>query len=326
MKRILFIICTLCFMLQSCDTDVENITVQTPPKGTPEYYENLRAYKKSEHQIVFGWFGGWKATGSSPVKYLDAVPDSVDFISIWGNAWQIDLMTPEMKEDMKYVQDVKGTKVTGTILLGWVGKMLDPEIVWPEDKHEALREYARQLAQMVIATGLQGLDIDYEPTIGGHDDVRDCPQGEDLDVFVEELGKYLGPKSGTDYLLVIDGQLNLVSEVAAPYFDFAISQAYNTSSPSSLQGRYDQIKTKFKPEQFIVCENFESLWSTGGVTYTDEKGNKMPSLLGMATWNPTQGQKGGCGSYHMEYEYNHSDNIDYKYLRRAIQIQNPAVK
>ena len=24
-----------------------------------DYYENLRAYKRSEHSVAFGWFGGW---------------------------------------------------------------------------------------------------------------------------------------------------------------------------------------------------------------------------------------------------------------------------
>lgn len=48
----------------------------------------------------------------------------------------------------------------------------------------------------------------------------------------------------------------------------------------------------------------------------------MNSLQGMARFNPEQGRKGGCGTYHMEYEYAH--NPEYKYLRQAIQIMNPA--
>ena len=54
----------------------------------------------------------------------------------------------------------------------------------------------------------------------------------------------------------------------------------------------------------------------------DEEGNKMPSLLGMAGWHPEEGRKGGCGAYHMEYEYAHDP--EYKFMRQAIQIMNPA--
>ncbi len=321
-KNLVLAIC-LVAGITSCDTDIENIEIQTPFVGSDDYYANLRAYKQSDHQVAFGWFGGWNATGSVASKYLSSVPDSVDFIGIWGNNWVIENMTPEKTADMKYVQDVKGTKVLGTILLGWVGKML-PDQEWPEDKHEALRLYAQKLSEMVIAVGLQGLDIDYEPTVGGRDDVRDCPRGVDFEVFVEELGKYFGPQSGTGRLLVIDGEVEKVSANIGKYFDFAIAQAYYDSyGPANLQSRYNSVKNIFKPEQFIVTADFERDWATGGMDYTHPTLGKMPSLQGMAYWNPEEGRKGGCGTYHMEYEYNHTD-VEYKYLRQAIQIMNPS--
>lgn len=320
------IVLSLSACLAACDTEIESIDIQKPFEGSPAYYENLRAYKSREHQIGFGWFGGWTATGAVTSKYLASVPDSVDFVAIWGNSWQRENMTPEKTADLRYVQDVKGTKILGTILLGWVGKMLEAQnIVWPEDKHEALRMYARELSKMVIEVGFQGLDIDYEPNVGGKDDVRDCPQGADFEVFVEELGKYLGPESGTGYMLVIDGEIWGATPKIGKYFDFAIAQAYYATSQSGLQGRYDQISSIFKPEQFIITEDFEKGWRTGGSNFNDPDHGTIPSLLGMAYWNPTQGRKGGCGSYHMEYEYNHTDQ-EYKYLRQAIQIMNPAAK
>ena len=90
-----------------------------------------------------------------------------------------------------------------------------------------------------------------------------------------------------------------------------------------MQTRFAAAKKHgLTPERLIVTENFESYWKNGGVTYTDEEGNKMPSLLGMAGWHPEEGRKGGCGAYHMEYEYAHDP--EYKFMRQAIQIMNPA--
>ena len=43
-----------------------------------DYYENLRAYKRSEHSVAFGWFGGWTGVGASMVGSLMGLPDSVD--------------------------------------------------------------------------------------------------------------------------------------------------------------------------------------------------------------------------------------------------------
>lgn len=42
-----------------------------------DYYENLRAYKRSEHSVAFGWFGGWTGVGASMVGSLMGLPDSV---------------------------------------------------------------------------------------------------------------------------------------------------------------------------------------------------------------------------------------------------------
>ncbi|WP_195661925.1 glycoside hydrolase family 18 [Bacteroides congonensis] len=307
--------------MTSCDTEIENIELQAPIVGSDSYYADLRAYKQTKHEIAFGWFGGWTASGAVASKYLTSVPDSVDIVGIWGDNWALEKMTPEKAADLKYVQEVKGTKVLGTILLGWVGKML-PEQEWPEDRYEALRLYAQKLAEMVVAAGLQGLDIDYEPYKGGGDDVRDCPVGEEFVVFVEELGKYLGPESGTGRLLVIDGELWETPSEIAKYFDYAIAQAYNDTR-YELQERYDEVSDIFKPEQFVVTEDFERLWSKGGQIYNDDDYGRIPSLWGMAYWQPNEGRKGGCGTYHMEYEYNHPD-VEYKYLRQAIQIMNPS--
>ena len=56
------------------------------------------------------------------------------------------------------------------------------------------------------------------------------------------------------------------------------------------------------------------------------KDSPVPSLLGMARWQPIingkKVQKGGIGTYHMEYDYNNVP--EYKWLRQGIQIMNPS--
>ncbi len=331
MRNFIYTIILLLFIpFVSCDdwTEIETVNVQHPIDRGEEYFRNLRAYKSVmfERQVAFGWFGGWTGSGSSMVSRLNAIPDSVDIVALWGNMWHRDKMTPEKVEDLRTVREVKGTRVLVTTLLGWTGKELPniPEEDWPEGQ-EGLIAYAKALAEEVIDLGFDGLDIDYEPTIGGPEDVRGCPRGEDMVVFVKELGKYLGPKSGTGKLLVIDGQNSLLPAEVADYFNYAIGQNYGRSSNNNLQSDYNGIRTIFKPEQYIITENFESYWRNGGVNFTHSTLGTINSLKGMALWRPTQGRKGGCGTYHMEYEYMHSDQ-DYKYLREAIQIMNPAVE
>lgn len=327
MKKTITLLTGLLIAAGACSdwTEIENTVVDAPKQLSNKddnYYENLRAYKRSDHELYFGWFGGWNPASPSKRGSLSAIPDSVDIISIWGMINSA-MITPAQREELALVQDKYGTKVTVTILLGWVGKGL-PDRTWPENREDALREYARALAEDVISCGFNGLDIDFEPTIGGADDVRDCPMGDEFTLFTEELGKYFGPLSGSGRLLIVDGQLNLVPAEAGKYFDYAVSQAYYHTSPASYQSRYDNVQAIFSPRQFIVTEDFERHWSTGGTNFYDPVRGVIPSLLGMAWWQPAQGRKGGCGSYHMEYEYGHDP--DYKYLRQAIQIMNPAIQ
>jgi hypothetical protein len=328
MKRITkLLLAGMLILPASCSdwTEMERTVVDAPEQLSGKddtYYENLRAYKRSDHERYFGWFGGWNPASPSKRGSLASVPDSVDIISIWGMI-NTAIITQAQRDELALVQNKYGSKVTVTILLGRVGKGL-PERTWPENREEALREYAKALAEDVISCGFNGLDIDFEPTVGGIDDVRGCPTGNEFTLFAEELGKYFGPASGSGRLLIVDGELGLVPKEAGKYFDYAVAQAYYAVSPANYQQRYNAVSAVFTPQQFIVTEDFERHWSTGGTTgFTDPTHGRIPSLLGMAWWQPAQGRKGGCGSYHMEYEYGHDP--DYKYLRQAIQIMNPAI-
>lgn len=316
------------FALQACDdwTEVEANQIQNllGSEKTAEYYENLRAYKKTKHQRAFGWFGFWNGGNSTSARgSLLSVPDSVDMISLWGQTWNYGAMTDEKRADLKIVQERNGTVVFGTVLLGRVGQYL-PEDWKPEDETRRGRwvSYGKALAQMALDAGLNGLDIDYEPGIGGAS-TEGCPRGDDMLAFCEGAGSLLGPQSGTDKYLVVDGLFSFPSE-CDKYFNYFISQAYYCTSSRSLQSRFNALKNRIQPEQFIITEDFERSWKTGGYKYYDqETGEYIPSLLGMAKWKPEGLDcKGGCGTYHMEYEYPH--NPEYKYLRQAIQIMNPA--
>lgn len=296
--------------------------VQDPYKQSPvlrdnAYYAALREYKKTDHKIAFGWYGSWTAAGPSFQTKLESAPDSMDIISIW-SGWSN--LTPEQIADKEFVQKVKGTKVTFTIFLDDLPAEFKEN---GEITDGAIENFARSYADSIAKYDYDGMDIDYEPGYGASGPLV----GHDNELFrktIIALGKYLGPKSGTGRLLMIDGVPYAVHEDIAEYFDYGIVQAYSSSGWSDLQNRFNYANAKgWKPEQYIYAENFESLWQTGGVNHLCRDGETVNSLLGMARFNPEQGFGAGFGAYHMEYEYGHSD-MQYKYMRRAIQDVNPA--
>lgn len=304
-------------ILQACNdwTIPENKVIQNLD-GTPkpeEYYENLRAYKKTDHQIAFGWFGIWDGGSSTSARgSLRSIPDSMDIVSIWSkDYYNLDDLK---KMDLKYVQEKYGTKVTFTVFSHNMANLFydDPDRF--ENIKENIPAAAKALSDSIHKYGYDGIDFDHECSYG------DLFYNKDnMTALLREMRKNLGPEK----LIMVDGNISLITEEGWKYADYAVSQAYGTSGPSNLESRYTGVKKYIGPERLIVTENFESHWETGGVIYTDEEGNKMPSLLGMAKWQPKDGgRKGGCGTYHMEYEYVHDP--DYKYMRQAIQIMNPA--
>lgn len=352
----------------SCSDWTETEAESFPEEITSEeYYAALRAYKQTDHQVAFGWYSGWNAEGAFMKTSLAGIPDSMDIVSIWDNG--LDLSDAQ-KRDMQFVQQVKGTKIIYCSIIDNIGKGMTPKSVtanweengyaseqdainefwgWPEDEsnaeavENAIRTYARAVADTLNKYGYDGFDIDYEPVAGPyHGNIVKQSDNNNFFIFVDELGKYFGPKSGTGKLLVIDGEPQRITDrpEIGHYFDYFIIQAYSCSGDGNLNGRLidgnvwgpalistfgEELGEEKVTNMTIMTENFEAvdIAMNGGYDFTDSYGNKMKSLEGMARWVPRNGfQKAGVGAYRMEAEF--GTNPEYKNMRNAIQIMNPS--
>lgn len=336
--------------------------IETGSGHDEEYYKNLRAFKATmlDRKLSWGWFGGWAGVGAFMNTSLSGLPDSLDIVSLWGD-WTI--LTEARKKDLEYVQKVKGTKVVACSLIGDIGQGFTPEGVdfneywgWegdikPSNKNEVpteaqekvIRKYARLTAELILENGYDGYDIDYEIGYGSSGNLVEYP--ERLLVYVDELSKYFGPKSGTDKLLIIDGAIRNVPKKIALYFDLYVIQAYRASSFNNLNtgdNRFSQAVNNFKDlmpineiaEKIVMTEEYEqSQWKTGGVNFTLPDRSVVNSLKGMALWVPEYGgvkypRSGGSGVYHIEYEYDATATNGYSgfypWIREAIQVMNPS--
>lgn len=289
------------------------------------YFAALRAYKRTKHKVAFGWYGSWTGNGASYQTRLVSAPDSMDIISIWSK-WNE--LTPEQIADKAYVQKIKGTKVTYTIFLHDLPSEFRCE-GWPNVSYEEQQACIDAFAEAYCRDSLlkydyDGIDLDYEPGFGGSGALTGNPAPELFIRTIQSMSRFVGPKSGTGKLLIIDGVPHAVRDENVEYFDYGISQAYSCTSYSNLQSRFNSAyDVGWKPEHFIFAENFEDHWKTGGVDHTCRDGQRVKSLLGMSRFNPVQGFGTGFGAYHMEYEYGHADK-PYKFMRQAIQDANPA--
>ena len=353
------------FALSSCndwtEMEIKNPGDLTHTNKSEAYYAQLRAYKNSDHQKSFGWFGNWTGAKTSFANALQGLPDSTDFVSLWGN-WKNP--SQAQLDDLRFVQQKKGTKALICCLVFDIGDQITPAIpeaevakgtTWKQWRHKfwgwsnadldsckaATVRYANAICDTIDKYGYDGFDIDAEPNYAQpfQTDKELWNKPGIMTLFIETLSKRIGPKSGTGRLLVIDGEPDAVADSLGKNFDYFILQAYSAGSSDQLNSRYITQAEHFKnyltaeevAKKIIVCENFEDHASKGGVNFTLLNGSVVPSLLGFAYWTPTYNgksyTKGGVGSYHMEYEYGASSaQTTYKYLRRAIQIMNPSLK
>ena len=94
------------------------------PPSLRKHYEAIREYRKTDHVLGFGWFGNWTAKGTDPNAYLKGLPDSVDFVSLWGTRGSL---TQEQKEDLEYFQKIKGGKALLCWIVQYVGEKITPQ-------------------------------------------------------------------------------------------------------------------------------------------------------------------------------------------------------
>lgn len=331
------------------------------------YYADLKAYKASDHSLAFGWFDGWNPVSASTAMSLMGIPDSVDLVAIWSP------FTPseEQKADMRAVREKKGTRVVVTTLLTDIGLNVTPEEVtagattnneiirlrrlywgWTDDAsaaeiETAIRKYANAMVDAVLASGYDGLDIDFEPSYAGHsgnivNDYERIPEqgkiyagttpAQRVNWFVEECSRRLGPKSGSDKLLIVDGEVYSMPVETIDCFDYFILQTYKLSSQTNLDDGLSRVVSAFDgtlsaeqiTRRLIVTENFESasIAAAGGIPWTLSDGTEVNSLQGMALWEPYTGvRKGGVGAYKMQNDFK---NDCYHYYRQIISTMNPA--
>ena len=325
MKYIMPLLLIAC-MFASCDTDVENATVVAPTTYGPQYYKNLRDYKKSDHSIAWGWFADYTQSTSLATRFL-GLPDSLDICSLWGgipsdDSTHVDThYLPEVYREMKYVQEVKGTRLVVPTIIRIRTRPEFYDSIWVKqnDPQAAMRAYAQDLLRPIFENGLDGIDMDYDPE-------GDPLSGGNLDYFVEYVGQFVGPMASPDstftypdgftikgnpnMLLCIDYYGSAPSGNTNKFTNWYVNQTYG-GSPGRVP--FSGCPT----EKVVYTENVGDNW----------KAAECGQLLNYARYQPSTGRKGGFGAFFMHRDYINTGYgcSNYANMRHGIQIQNPAI-
>ena len=313
-------------LLAACDTDIENADVIGPTTYDAQYYQNLRDYKKSDHQIAWGWFSDYTQMNSMATRFA-GLPDSLDICSLWGgipsdDSTHIDThYLPDVYKEMKFVQQTKGTRLVVPTIIRIKENPEYYDSIWvkQDDPQAAMRAYAQALLRPIFENGLDGIDMDYEPE-------GDPLSGSNLDYFVAYVGQFVGPKASPDstftypdgftikgnpdMLLCIDYFSSTPSANTLPYTNWYVNQTYG-GSPGRVP--FSGCPT----EKVVYTENVGDNW----------KNAECGKLLTYARYRPATGRKGGFGAFYIHRDYINTGwgCNNYANMRHGIQIQNPAV-
>ena len=328
----------------SCDTDMEALELQKLKTYDEQYFANIREYKKSDHCLSFGWYAAY-----TPIEGVDGykdpaswgerikgLPDSLDICTLWmgipSNDPTAKNYMPVAYEDMRYVQKNLGTRflshADASNVKTFTYKREEYDLTTGTE--ETLELYALSLVDAVLESGIDGIDLDYEPN------TTYWKNTANISALAAYIGKYFGPKGMyPEKVFAIDFYSVTPPAATEPYVTYFIRQAYTQGftehSATRLQSYYNSMNWT-STDKFIVTENFGSWYENGGSPFTEYDGNtlttdgsRMYSLEGMARWNPTQGRKAGFGAFYFDRDYFSKTGIPYYNMRRCIQIANPSV-
>ena len=358
--RILFsalVLAALSFSLTSCDTDPETIEIQDLTTYDAQYFANLRAWKKTPHEISYAYYASYTNT-QNPTSWGErflGLPDSIDIVNLWSAIPTMESY-PIAYQDMVYCQTVKGTRFVMHAdaanynhymwLREWNEYTQQFEYVYettidPETGEE-IPVYETQINE---ETGLEEvvLDENGQPkrkhvtlkTISGNEEtirayarwavdtlVRCGLDGVDFD--------YEG-WNGNDITMLSDECNKYLGEGGKWAEKLFIIDWFNGAPPAATEPFVDyyirqaytwqigfQTGSGGRPiERTVLCESTGAEAQDGGVNGA--------MVREYAAWHPEGGHKGGFGAYYIDYNYKSQSGIPYKEYREAIQIQNPAI-
>jgi len=303
-KFISLIALLLCAVgLASCNdwTEMEAVdnTVSKPWEQDPalwaEYTAALRAYKQSEHFIVYARLHNSPEKASSEKDFMRCLPDSLDIVSL-ANA---DNFSDCDREDMAVMHE-KGTKVL--YFIDYAGRI---------DEFGDTAKLTAYLDKAIAAVGTEGLDgfaFTGKPKLG------DAATEAAARLLVDKLS---GAR-GEGQLLVFEGNPLFIAADDRAKVDFFILDTERTEHVQDI--RFQVLNAL---DYAAVPASKLLLAAEPNAPLNDEDRTEFPAIEEMTRRVVSFGPLGGLGIYNVSADYYHSE-MNYRSIRRAIQTLNPS--
>ncbi|MDR0892356.1 MAG: glycoside hydrolase family 18 [Mediterranea sp.] len=343
----LFALGSLC--LASCDdwTDTDSIHVNAPNADgyeTPEYLEALRAYKKTLHPLMIGWFDNSSKNYASMGEHIGQVPDKVDILSLMTP----DNLTDTELQEMNRLQSAKGTRVLYTINCQTFRDKITSMNNDIETENEELVSEGKEPMPLIVFTDTlakymdlqlalldkypyDGLTVLYNGQATGmtpNDDVEEMDAVQKI--IFEKTAATIDSHAGKTFIYEGLPQYLRIDKSVLTKFDYLVVHTYTETSALAI-GRDVIAATQEEgvPSDRIIVSAAPQ-FSQSGTAYgsmTNLAGKPSNAIKSVAEWVKTDDtqafKKAGMGVWMMNKDYYVPDN-SYAAVKEGINIMNPA--
>lgn len=327
----LFSLITGCLLLTSCSdwTDDESVDIKQPTNPNySKYLENLRAYKKSDHKVVYAWFDNSEKAPYSRGQHISDIPDSVDVVTVM---YPDALADFEVKE-IGALQKDKGMKVLYTISYDVIKKAYEQMVKDETDKDPAyqapafldyLSKNVEELLTLSSTYNYDGIIVGYkgQSTVYMTTDEK-TEYITNQNAFISKIKTWYD--NNNTKMLVYEGSPQfLLDKSLLTSCEHIILNTIGVASAVELSIRTSEAMVEDVPtDRFVVVASTTSLDVADKKTgyYGEDR-----ALIEAAYWVTEAGNgytKAGLGIYNIQNDYYNISQV-YQYAKKSINIMNP---
>ena len=322
--KILGILVTSCSLLYSCSdwTEIEAFTVEETnikeqnPELYVKYLENLREYRKVDHQLVYAWFDNSVKQTYSRVHHLSDIPDSIDVVALM----YPDKLVKFEANEIEYIRREKGMKVIYSVDYDKIKQAYNDMV--ENSSEESVIPGFRQFLTDSLSYSLSlankykydGISVNY---------VGKSP------VYMTDAEKKEYRENETCFMSIVNDWSERNPDMSMVF----------VGKPENIIENYyilDKCSTIFlKTEEaasanelsFIIADSYLPNYSLkyGAMGRIDNKNLKLQDFSQWANTYYSESGIKAIGIYNISPDY-HTTGRSYNNVREAISILNPSIK
>ena len=318
------------------------------PEEYADYLASIRAYRQTDHQMVWGWFDNSASSSTGQSVRLTALPDSLDAVV---------LMYPELLdswevEEMRTIQQERAVKVLYTIRYSDIVAEYEASLPQEDDTADdsetegtetvddaeaspaedgfiaVMDAYLDRVLPLCEKYAFDGITVWYDPVDYTHiEESASQAEAARHTAFLTRLNGWIAANPEKMFVLESSRMQYIMDSSILKASDYIVVHTESETNITGVSMAVNNLLVEGIPsDRFIVLSHMISSSDPRLGYITDTDGNSVNATWEIAWWvsEPAADMtKAGLGIYAINSDY-WSSGLDYHITRKAISILNPS--